>query len=88
MKGKMKDYQGERKSQEAKEQTTGSRRKIKGVDSAKGEKCMGEKCQGENGGLRREVKGENKRCRLKMHEGDNNIRRMERLWFSKKKKLK
>ena len=36
----MKDYQGERKAQEAKEETTGSRRKIKGVDRAKGEKCM------------------------------------------------
>ena len=40
MKGKMKDYQGERKALEAKEETTGSRRKIKGVDRAKGEKCM------------------------------------------------
>ena len=36
----MKDYQGERKGQEATEETTGSRSKIKGVDSAKGEKCM------------------------------------------------
>ena len=36
----MKDYQGERKAQEATEETTGSRSKIKGVDRAKGEKCM------------------------------------------------
>ena len=49
--------------------------------------ALGEKCQGENGGLRREVKGENKRCRLKMHEGDNKMRRMEkdcRIFFQKK----
>ena len=38
--GKIRDYQGERKAQEAKEETTGSRRKIKGVDRAKGVKCM------------------------------------------------
>ena len=35
----------------------------------------------------KEVKGENKRCRLKMHEGDNNMRRIERLWLLKKKNL-
>ena len=40
--------------------------------------------KGENGGLRREVKGENKRCRLKMHEGDNDLRRIERLWLLQK----
>ena len=38
----------------------------------------------------KEVKGENKRCRLKMHEGDNNMRRIERLcfFFQKKKELR
>ena len=34
----------------------------------------------------KEVKGEKKRCRLQMHDGDNNMRRTERLWLLKKKK--
>ena len=42
----MKDYQGERKVQEAKEDTTGSRGKIKGVDSAKGKMHEGRNVKG------------------------------------------